>query len=136
MGKLRIYDTAGVEQEFDTEVPDDSTIGGLPILFRIDITAGALGNTDVILTYKTRVIDAWLILTGTGISTTTLVVANSDDAITDTMDASGSDKAVVRATTIDDANHEIAAQGTLRITSATGATQPDATVYVLGIRVA
>ena len=117
-------------------VADDNVIGGIPVIHRIDITAGALGDTDVTLTHKTRVIDAWLILRGAGVATTTLQVKNAANAITDAMAASGSDKALVRAAEIDDAYHEIAAGGTLRVTSATGATQPEATVYVLGIRVA
>lgn len=117
-------------------VADDNVIGGATVLHRIDITAGALGDTDVTLTHKTRVVDAWLILRGAGVATTTLQVKNGANAITDAMAASGSDTDLVRAATIDDANHEIAAAGTLRVTSATGATQPDATVYVLGVRVA
>lgn len=117
-------------------VADANVIGGVPVLHRIDIAAGALGNTDVTLTHKTRVIDAWLVLRGAGVSTTTLQVKNGTNAITDAMAASGSDKAVVRCASLDDAYWEIAAAGTLRVTSATGATQPDATVFVLGIRVA
>lgn len=117
-------------------VADDNVIGGVPLLHRIDITAGALGDTDVTLTHKTRVIDAWLVLRGAGVATTTLQVKNGNNAITDAMAASGSDTDLVRAASIDDANHEIAAAGTLRVTSLTGAGQPDATVYVLGIRVA
>lgn len=111
-------------------------IGGVPVLHRIDITAGALGNTDVTLTHKTRVVDAWLVLRGAGVATTTLQVKNTAAAITDAMAASGADQTVVRAATIDDAAHEIAAGGILRVTSATGASQPAATVYVLGVRVA
>ena len=113
-----------------------NVIGAIPVLHRIDITAGALADTDVVLTHKTRVIDAWLVLRGAGVANTTLQVKNGASAITDAMAASGADTAVVRAATIDDAQHEIAAAGTLRVTSATGATQPDATVYVLGVRVA
>lgn len=119
-----------------TDVADDNVIGGIPVLHRIDITAGALGDTDVTLTHKTRVIDAWLVLRGAGVATTVLTVKSTGDAITDGMAASGSDKALVRAATIDDANHEIAASGVLRVTSSVGATQPEATVYVLGVRVA
>ncbi len=116
---------------------DANVIGGLPVLHRIDITAGALGNTDVVLTHKTRVIDAWLVLRGAGVSTTTLQLKNgTTNAITDAMAASGSDQAIVRCASLDDAYWEIAAAGTLRVTSATGASQPNATVFVLGIRVA
>lgn len=116
-------------------VANANVVGGVPVLHRIDLAAGALADTDVVLTYKTRVIDAWLILRGAGVSTTTLTVKNGATAITDAMAASGSDKAVVRAASIDDASYEIAAGGTLRVTSATGATQPAATVYVLGVKV-
>lgn len=117
-------------------IANANVIGGIPVLHRIDIAAGALADTDVVLTHKTRVIDAWLVLRGAGVENTTLQVKNGATAITDAMAASGSDKAVVRAATLDDAQWEIAAGGTLRVTSATGATQPDATVYVLGHRVA
>ena len=116
-------------------VAASNVLGGQPLLFRIDITAGALGNTDVVTTEKIRVIDAFLILRGAGVSTTTLQVKNGTSAITNAMAASGSDTALVRATTLDDAAWEIAAGGTLRVTSATGATQPDATVYVIAHRV-
>jgi hypothetical protein len=117
-------------------VADANVVGGITVLHRVDIVAGALGNTDVVLTHKTRVIEAWLVLRGAGVATTTLQVKNGANAITDAMAASGSDKALVRAATLDDASWEIAAGGTLRVTSATGATQPDATVFVLGVRVA
>lgn len=117
-------------------VADKNVIGGIPVMFRIDLAAGALADTDVIMTHKVRIIDAFLILRGGGVVNTTLQVKNAGNAITDAMAASGADTTLVRAATIDDANYEIAAAGTLRVTSATGATQPAATVYVLAIRVA
>lgn len=117
-------------------VANANVIGGIPVMHQINIAAGALGNTDVILTHKTRITDAWLVLTGAGVATTTLQLFNGATAITDAMAASGADKALVRCATLDDAAWEVAAGGTLRVTSATGATQPAATVYVLGYRVA
>jgi len=117
-------------------VADKNVIGGIPVVFRIDLAAGALADTDVIMTHKVRVIDAYLVLRGAGVATTTLQVKNTASAITNAMAASGSDQALVRCATIDDANYEIAAAGTLRVTSATGASQPAATVYVTALRVA
>lgn len=117
-------------------VADKNVIGGIPVIHRINITAGSIGNTDITLTHKTHVADVWLVLKGAGVETTTLQVKNGANAITDAMAASGSDQALVRAASIDDAYNEIAAGGTLRVTSATGATQPAAVVYVLGFRVA
>lgn len=113
-----------------------NVIGAIPVVHRIDIAAGALADTDVVLTHKTRVIDAWVVLTGAGVANTTLKVQNGATTITNAMDVSGSDKALIRAATIDDAQHEIAAAGTLRIKTETGATQPACTVYVTGLRVA
>ena len=81
-------------------------------------------------------IDAYLVLRGPGVVGTTIQVFNGATAITDAMDAGGSDEAIVRAASLDDSAWEIVAGGTLKITSAAGATQPDATVYVTGIRVA
>ena len=58
------------------------------ICCRIDIAAGALGNTDVMVTHKIRVIDAHLVLRGAGVSSTTLQVKNGATAITNAMAAS------------------------------------------------
>jgi len=117
-------------------VASEGVVGGIPVLHVIELEAGALASTDVVLTHKTRIVDAWVVLTGAGVASTILTIKNTADAITDGMDVSGSDKAIVRAATIDDANHEIDAAGKLRVQTETGATQPACIVYVLGIRVA
>jgi hypothetical protein len=109
--------------------------GDIPLLHRINITAGAIGNTDLTITRKERVVDVWLVLTGVGVATTTLQVFNGTNAITEAMAASGSAKAIVRAATIDSTYWEISASGTLRVTSATGASQPNAVVFVLTVPV-
>jgi hypothetical protein len=114
---------------------DANIAGTIPLLYRFDIAAGALASKDIVVTQAIRVIDAWLVLRGAGVSTTTLTVLNATNAITNAMAASGSDTALVRATTINDANWEIAAAGTLRVQSLTGATQPDATVFVSAVRI-
>lgn len=116
-------------------VADDNVIGGIPVVHRIDIADGA-GDTDVTLTHKTRVIDAWAVKTAAnGGAGDTVQVKNSATAITDALDLNVSDTAIVRAGTISDASHEIAAAGTLRVTAA-NATNNACTVYVLGLRVA
>ena len=112
-----------------------NVIGGVPVLHRFDLPAGANANTDSILTYKTRIIRAWAILQQAGIASETVQVKNGNNAITSTIAVSGSDQTSTDATTIDDAYWDIAAGGTLRVTSAGGASQPMCTVFVLGIRV-
>lgn len=117
-------------------VANTNVIGGIPVVHRIDITAGANGDVDVVLTHKTRVIDAWVVLRGAGVASAVFTVKNTAAAITDGIAASGADTTLTRAAQINDANHEIAAAGTLRVTGSGGATMPEATVYVRGLRVA
>jgi hypothetical protein len=116
------------------EVANANIQGGIPVLHRIDIADGA-GDTDVVLDHKTRVIDAWAVKTAAdGGAGDTVTVKNGATAITDAMSLNAVDKSVVRAGTIDDAQHEIAAGGTLKITAA-NVTNNACVVYVLGVRV-
>jgi len=119
-------------------VADANVIGGLPQLFRINTAGGATANTDVTVTHKIRVIDAWVVNNAAGTTSDTIQVLNSTSAITNAIDISGGDKTVARAGEIDDAAHEIAAAGTLRITETDGggSDSPATTVYILAVRVA
>jgi hypothetical protein len=118
-------------------VADANVIGGIPVLHRIDIADAATGDVDVVLTHKTRVTDVWAVKTGAlGGAANTVQVKNGATAITDALDINIADKTIARATTIDDAQHDIAAAGTLRITRTKAGGNAACTVYVLGIRVA
>jgi hypothetical protein len=119
-------------------VADDGVIGGLPILFRIATDGGATANKDITMTHKVRVIDVWSVNLAIGTTSDTVQVLNSTNAITNAMDISGADTSLVRAGTIDDAYHEIAASGTLRVTETDGGgtDSPPLVVYVLAVRVA
>ncbi len=130
---------SGLKGTHVDEVAEDNVIGGLPVLHVVEITGGAAGNDEVTLTHKTRIIDVWAVHTGgAGEASDTLQVLNGGDAITDAMDWGGADTVVVRAGEINDANHEIAAGGTLRVTTTDddgGGDVGAGLVYVLGIRV-
>jgi len=117
-------------------VAASNVIGGIPVLHRISAAAGDNADHDVILTHKEQVIDAWIVLAGAGVASAVITVKNAINAITDTMAASGADATLVRAATIDDANHEIVAGGTLRVTTSGGTTAPAFICYVLAVRVA
>jgi len=116
-------------------VADDNVIGGVPVVHRIDIADGA-GDTDVTLTHKTRVIRVDVVKTAAnGGAGDTVTIKNGSNAITDAIDLQINDKEFTGAGEIDDAQHEIAASGTLKVTAA-NATNNACTVYVYGLRVA
>lgn len=117
-------------------VANANVIGGLTVLHRVDC-ADASANVDVVLTHKTRVIDAWALNTGIAAhaANDTWQVKNGANAISDAVAKTATVNAVKRVGTIDPAQAEIAAGGTLRITTVKD-TNAAVTVYVLGIRVA
>lgn len=122
-------------------VPDANTTGGIPILFRINVAGGAAGNTDVVMDHKIRVLDAWAVHTGGAgeAGDTIQLLSVAGGAITDAMSWSGADTEIVRAGSINYANHEVAAGDSLRVTttdSDAGADVGAGIVYVLAIRVA
>jgi|SRR5690349_4222982 len=116
-------------------VANANVIGGLTVLHRIDV-ADATGNTDVVLTHKTRIIDAWAVNTGIAAhaANDTWQVKNGTSAISAAVAKTATVNALTRIATIDPATAEIAAAGTLRI-AAVKDTNAAVTVYVLGIRV-
>ena len=116
-------------------VANANVIGGLTVLHRINIADAASGDTDVTLTHKTRVIDAWVVLTASGNAGNTYTVKNAGNAITNAITPGATDTTLARAAVIDDANHEIAAAGTLRVSHVRAGGSSAAIVYVLGVRV-
>ena len=119
-------------------VASGSVTGGLPLVFPLTVSSGADGDQDITVTPKIRVIKAWLVMKGAGTAGSTVTVKNGATAITEVLDVSAAlDKAVVDFTSIDDAQMDIAAAGTLRISHAsTGADFPGAELYVQALHVA
>lgn len=117
-----------------------STVGGIPVVYPVLIPSGANGDVDVTLPagHKIRVIGFELALKGAGTAGSTVTLKNAADAISDAIDVSaGGDRDVFRAAEINDAFHEIAGGGTLRLTKASaGADFPGAEAYVHAVRVA
>ena len=98
-----------------------SVNGGIPFILVKAFTDGAPGSNkiwDSTCPFKTRVIDFWIIATDG--NTGTITLKNGANAITDALAHGASDKAIVRAGTIDDAYYEVAAAGTLDVVTATG----------------
>ena len=117
------------------DVADDQTIGGVPILFAIAIAGGATADEDVTITQKIRVIDFWAQMNGAGDTSDTLQLKSTTAAISDALDWTGSDKAIVRAASLDDANATVASGGILRVTMTDNAGSNGAAgvAYVLAI---
>ena len=119
------------------DTADANVIGGIPVVFRINTTSGATNTVNVVTTHKIRVIDVWCLCTSAGSAAATIQVLSTGSAITDAIDVNDADTTISRAATIDDANHEIAAGGTLRVTMTdAGSDGPAVTTYVLALRVA
>lgn len=107
--------------------------GGLPVIFVGQIIGGntiAIHNADA--PFKYRILDAWSIAESADGGTWYL--DNGTNSITDTVTVTGTDKTINRAGTIDDAEHDILASGTLRVVG--DGALADCTVHVLAMRVA
>lgn len=119
-------------------VASGAVTGGLPLVFPLTVSSGANGDQDITVTPKIRVIKAWLVMKGAGTAGSTVTVKNGATAITEVLDVSAAlDKAVVDFTSIDDAQMDIAAAGTLRVSHAsTGGDFPGAELYVQALHIA
>jgi hypothetical protein len=117
---------------------ESNVIGGMPVVYLIPIPAGATGDVDITITYKTRILDVYLIKkSAAGGGSGTVQIKNGATAITDAMSIDVADQAVVRATAINDAAYEVAAAGTLRATrTRTASTDETCLVVVAGVYVA
>lgn len=108
---------------------------GMPVVFTFDLAAGANADNDITLDFPIRVLDVWAYLNGAGVASSVMTVKSTTTAISSALDTSGSDQALLRTATLNDAARTIPKGGILRATSSGGATQPAQTVHVLAMRV-
>lgn len=127
---------AGLDGTVTKFVANANVIGGLLVIHQIDI-ADASADTDVVLTHKTRIIDAWFVNSGIAAhaANDTLQLKNGASAITGAVAKTATVDAIRRFDILTAATRTIAAAGTLRVTAVKD-TNVAATVFVLGIRVA
>lgn len=112
---------------------------GVPVVIPLTVPAGATGDVDFTgVPYKIRVIDVWLVkTTNAGGGAGTIQLKNGANAISSAMSIDIADKTIARTTEIDDAQSDVAAAGTLRVTrTRTASTDESCIVYVKAIRVA
>lgn len=102
-----------------------------PILLQATVSgAGTVQIFNANCPTKMKIVDAWIVCTNNTAGTVKLTDGTND--ITDAITHGTTDKAIVRAATIDDAYQTIAAGGTLNVVAATGGASQ---VYVLALPV-
>ena len=109
-----------------------ASAGAIPFILSATLSGGntvSIFNSDA--PFKFRVIDAWSVATSADGGT--WKVDDGTTAITDTVTVTGTDKTINRAGTIDDAEHEIAANGSLRVVG--DGANADCIVYINCMRV-
>jgi len=121
---------------FFKTVDDKQTGPGSIVTQRISVGDVATSDIDVVLQKKTRVIDVLVVKTGAnGGGANSVQIKNGANAISNAISTNINDTTIARATSIDDAQHEIAAGGTLRCAVVKAAGNSACEVYVLGILV-
>jgi hypothetical protein len=114
---------------------------GAPVFVIAQQTVSGTASYTVVdspIPFPFRVVDVVCVATAAGGVGDTITVKNGSTAITNAMDLNVSDKAVVRAGTIDDAEHNIekglsnVADDTLVVSTASGAV---ALVYIFCVRI-
>lgn len=111
---------------------NQSTSSGTPGTAAVIVRATLVGGNTVTIwnanaPYKARIIDAWSVATSADGGT--WKVDNGTNDIIAAVTITGSDKAVNRAASIDDAYHEVASSGTLRVVG--DGANADAIVYIM-----
>lgn len=128
--------TQSLAGEAVKNIANANVVGGIPVLHRLDI-ADASGDTDVVFTHKTQILDAWALNTGIGAhaSLDTWQLKKGATAMSDAVAKTATVNAIKRVGTLDPAQTTIAAGGTFRVTAAKN-TNAAVTLYVLAMRVA
>ena len=115
---------------------DGENFGFIPVVLRVNTLAGAAGaDVDLTMERKFTLIDVQAKnIGGAGPANDTLTIKNGSNAVTDVMDMEGAENLIIRALSIDDAHHEIAAGSTLNVIALdhTGGDQRAKIVYITG----
>lgn len=108
----------------------------VPMIFALTVPDAATGDLDWTLPgYAIRVIDAWAIKTAAnGAAVNTVQLQTTTTPVTDAMSININDTLIVRAATLDDAQHEFAADATIRVERVKAGGNAAALVYVMAVR--
>ena len=114
---------------------DGEDFGFIPVVLRVNTAAGADNTVSLTMERKFTLIDVQAKnIGGPGPANDTLTIKNGSNAVTDVMDMEGAENLIIRALSIDDAHHEIAAGSTLNVIALdhTGGDQRAKIVYITG----
>ena len=113
---------------------DGEDFGFIPVTLKVLTAAGASNTVALTMERKFTVIDVIARnYGGAGTSSDVLTIKNDTTAITDAMDMNVADNLIVRAASIDDASHELAAGGTLNVAASNaGGGLQTMIVYITG----
>ena len=119
-----------------TAPQDDNVVGGIPVLYRIDMAGGATATQNVTLQGDVVVIDVWVQNNSAGTASDTVqVFADTAQvlAITNAIDVSGATNTIASVSTIDSIS---ASTGVLSVkeTDGGGNDSPTCVVYILGYK--
>jgi hypothetical protein len=113
-----------------------SLVGGYDIAHYYTIAAGVAADHDFVLTYKTLITRAQVILLGAGVVASTVQIQTDAAAdITDEIATSAAQHVIVNSGLLHHDNAVIAAGGTVRIACGGGGGCPDILVIIYGVRV-
>ena len=117
-------------------VADDNAVGGIPLLFRINMAGGATATQSVTLAEQVVVVDVWVQNNSAGTASDTLQVF-ADAAgildITNAIDISGANKTVAGVGTIDQLNATTSVIAA-KETDGGGNDSPSCVVYILAYK--
>ena len=100
---------------------DGEDFGFIPVTLKVLTAAGATNTVALTMERKFTLIDVNARnFGGDGTSSDALTIKNGSSAITDAIAMTGADNIIARAGSIDDAQHEIAAGGTLNVVASNG----------------
>ena len=100
---------------------DGEDFGYIPVQLKVVTAAGATNTVALTMDRAFTVTDVMARNTGgAGTSSDTLQLKNGSTAISDALDMNIADNLIARAASIDDAQHQIAAGGTLNVTATDG----------------
>lgn len=114
---------------------DGEDFGFIPVMLRVNTAAGATNTVALTMERKFTVTDLQAQnIGGNGTGSDTLQLKNGSSAITDALDMNINDNILARAASIDDAQMEIAAGGTLNVVATDGGSddQMAKIVYITG----